>query len=1050
MEKMLRVFILSSILLTTGFSFAQNLEVKGTITDGSDGSLLVGATIKIKGSTTGTTTDINGYFKLSGVPQQSVLIFSYVGYSMQELKAKPEMNVSLQPKSVQLGGVVVTALGISHAKKAIGYSTQKLEPKVITSVNTGNPGSLLSGQIAGLTVENRTGIFNKPVFLLRGKTPLIVIDGIPVETDLYDVSPNDIKDIVVLKGPTASSLYGSKGRNGAILITTKNATKEGLEVVISQNTMVTAGYTVFPKKQTAYGDGSNGKYEFWDGKDGGVSDGDMVWGPKFSDNLMISQWNSPIYDKITGKTIPWWGDVSGTKYNDKSRYSRVPIPWKHHDNLKDFLQTGYITTTNFSVASKSKHARTRLSGFYQHQKGRVPNTQLNTGGATLISSYDISSKLNLTGKLSYNKVYSPNYPRYGYGPKNHIYTLLIWMGDDVNGKDLSAHHYIPGQNGYRQANWNYAWYNNVYFAAYELNQMYNANTVNGQLKLKWEIIKNLNIQFRTSVVNHHLFMNRKSPKSYLNYGDPRDGDYKTWNQNRVNFDNDLLVSYKKEISRNLNFNLNVGASSFYRKYQQEYNATDGIVVPFIYSLNNTKGNVKASTYLEKKEIRSVYGTATFDMYNAFYLTLTSRNDWSSTLPVSNSSYFYPSISLSTIVSNLINLPKAIEYLKVYGSWAVVSTDLAPYQISSYYMNAGSYAGLSEVEYPGGIINPNIKPEKSTSYELGIASAFLKNRLNFEFTYYNVIDENQIIDLPISNASGFTSRKVNGNQYTTNGFELMLHAKPIKTNNFQWDVGFNWSKRIKRLTRIYGGAKKYNNYSIGERVDDFYATGWMKTADGKLIVSSATGLPIHDPYPQMFGHLDPNWRFGFQNRFNYKGFSLDIDIDGAIGGVIPSLTVRKMWWGGTHPYSTEYRDQEYAAGHPVYVADAVNVVSGELKKDTEGNIISDTRVYQQNTTVVSWQTWSQNYPYRGYINEQESKKFANVLNRSYVKLRRITISYDLMKIMKSKTIKKLELSLYGYNLWVLKKAIQIDPDFGDDNSLQDPSTRYVGIGIKLIF
>ncbi|HUH46487.1 MAG TPA: TonB-dependent receptor, partial [Arenibacter sp.] len=575
------------------------------------------------------------------------------------------------------------------------------------------------------------GLFQKPVFSLRGKTPLIVIDGIPVETDFFDVSPNDIANINVLKGTTASALYGSRGRNGAILITTKNAKVDGLEISVSHNTMVTAGFTVFPKTQTGYGNGSNGKYEFWDGKDGGISDGDMIWGPKFEPGVMVSQWDSPILDNVTGETIPWWGDVYGTQYDDKSRYSRVPIPWEYHNNLKDFLGTGTISTTDFSVANKSEKGSFRLSGNYSSQKDRVPNSGLKTGGLSFKSTTNLSESLTLDSKLSYNKVYSPNYPRYGYGPKNHMYTILIWMGDDVNGKELDEHRYIPGQEGYRQANYNYAWYNNVYFAAHELNQVYDSDVVNAQLQLRYQITDDLSLQGRGSAVIQNVFEDMQSPKTYLNYGDAREGDYKTWNSNRLTIDYDILASYRKSLSDQVSFDVNAGASSFYRKYQREYNSTDGLVVPYVYSLNNTRGNLNAKTEYYQKATNSVYATLGLDLYDAVFLTAAARNDWSSTLPKENRSYFYPSVSLSSVVSNYVTLPKAIDYLKVYGSWAKVSSDLDPYMISSYYTNNGVFGGNVKLQYPNTLINPNIEPESSDSYEFGLSSAFLKNRLSLD-------------------------------------------------------------------------------------------------------------------------------------------------------------------------------------------------------------------------------------------------------------------------------------------------------------------------------
>lgn len=1039
-----------ALLMLSLLGYAQDINVTGKVTS-PDGEVLIGVNVIEKSTVNGAITNANGEYSIS-VDPSAILVFSFIGYETQEVAVEGQttIDVQLNEGAYTLDELVVTALGISQAKKTIGYSTQEVKTEAFSKNNAQNLGNLLTGQVAGLTVNNPTGMFQAPSFSLRGKTPLIVIDDIPVETNFFDVNSNDIEEITVLKGTTASALYGSRGRNGAILVKTKQAGQSGFGVEISNSTMFTAGFTVFPETQTEYGNGSLGQYEFWDGKDGGISDGDMIWGPKFSDNLDIPQWNSPIYDNVTGETIPWWGDVAGTKYDDKSRYSRVPIPWEYHNNLKNFLRTGIVSTSNFAISYKDEKFNYRFSGSYTGQRGQVPNSSLNQGGLSFNSTYKLSNSLTLDGKLTYNKVYSPNYPRYGYGPKNHMYTILIWMGDDVDGDDLSAHHYIPGQEGYRQANFNYAWYNNVYFAANELNQMYDSDVLNGQLKLTWELAKNVYLQGRTSAIRKDQFEDRKSPKTYLNYGDPREGDYKTWNSDWLTLDNDVLLTYRAQISPDFNLSVNTGASSFYHKYSQYYNASDGIIVPFVYSLNNTKGNVKASTYEMERSVRSVYATMDIDLLNAFFLTVAARNDWSSTLPVSNNSYFYPSASLSTMVSNLVNLPQTFDYLKLYGSWAEVSSDLSPYSISSYYSNAGSYNGLTMLSYPGSIVNPDIKPEKSTSFELGLATSFQNNRINLDATYYNITDENQIINLPISSASGFNDRKVNGNEYTTNGLEIVLNVNPVRRQNFRWDAALNWERRVTKITGIYGEEDKFGNYSLDERIDNYYATGWMRTPDGKLIVSAETGLPTRDSYPQMKGHLDPDFRFGFINKFKYKKFNIDLDFDGVYGGLMRSLTVEKMWWGGKHPNSTEYRDAEYAAGEPVYVPDAVNVVSGELVRDVDGNIISDNRVYQDNTTKVNWQTWCQNYPYRAKITYEEDEKFANVFDRSFIKLRRLSVSYDASELINIGGIQGVQLTAYGYNLFILKKAKIIDPDFGNDNNLQDPSARYIGGSIKLKF
>lgn len=1031
-------------------SKSEELSITGTIKD-SGGQPLPGVNVMIKGTKRGISSNGDGKFVLKAQPTD-LLVFSLVGYKTQEILVgtKIQFEITLQMEASNLNEVVVTAIGIKQQKRKLGYATQEVNTEVLEKSKTMNLGNALSGQVAGLSVNNPTGIFQSPQITLRGKTPLLVIDGVPVESNLYDVSSTDVENINVLKGVTASALYGSRGKNGAIIITTKRAKADGLEINVGTNNMFTAGFTVFPETQTEYGNGSEGKYEFWDGADGGISDGDMIWGPKFGTGVKVRQWNSPIRDKQTGTVIPWWGDVNGTVYNDKSRYERVPTDWVRYDNLNDFLSTGIVTDNHLSMAYKSEKAKFYFSAKQAYQKGQVPNTSLNTGGLNFSGNYNLTKNLIAEASLSYNKVYSPNFPRYGYGPKNHMYTILIWMGDDVNGKDLKEHMYVPGSEGYRQANYNYAWYNNPYFAAYELNQMHNKNTVDGLMRLAWTAAPGLTLQARANLRSTNLFEDMQSPKSYMNYGDSRNGDYKNWNSSQTNFDADFLATYTKALNDKIAFTLNGGASKFARNYRQQYQSTDGIIVPYVYSLNNTQGPVQASNNLDQKEIQSVYGSANLDLFSAVYLNFTARNDWSSTLPSVSNSYFYPSASLSTIISEYIKMPKAIDYVKLNASWAQVSNDLAPYSIQSVYSKDVTYGSIPSVNYGSGLVNPLISPEKSTSYELGLSSGLFKNKLSVDLTYYNIIDENQIIDLNVSQASGFATRKVNGNKYQTNGFEVVLGLKPIVNNNFAWDFNVNWSTSIRKIKEIYNNNAKFGNLIVGDRADSYFNTVWEKSADGQLILDANSGLPIRDPFQRKVGNIDPTWRFGFQNRFKIKDFVVNIDIDGAFGGIMNSTTIEKMWWGGKHPSSTEYRDAEYAAGKPIYVPTGVVVTGGKLTRDINGAVVSDTRTYAANTKAVSWQTWSQQYPYRARVTEAESEKFANTFDRSFVKLRRVSVGYDISKIVKMNKIKALDLSLYGYNLAMWKKIPYLDPDFGTDSDLQDPSSRYLGFSINLKF
>ena len=282
---------------------------------------------------------------------------------------------------------------------------------------------------------------------------------------------------------------------------------------------------------------------------------------------------------------------------------------------------------------------------------------------------------------------------------------------------------------------------------------------------------------------------------------------------------------------------------------------------------------------------------------------------------------------------------------------------------------------------------------------------------------------------------------------------MANVQAIKNKDFQWDFSLNWSKSVKKLTEIYGGQKKFGDLKVGDRADAFYGSQWQKSADGELILDE-NGMPTKDAYKQYLGHLDPNFRMGMQNTFRYKDFTLSVDLDGAYKGVIHSVLSEKLWWGGKHPESVEYRDAQYAVGHPIYVPNGVVVTGGELKRDIDGNVISDTRTYKRNTTAVDWQQWCQNYPYQAYVSSKENAKFANVFDRSYIKLRRVALTYNFTKLLsKQSPVKGLTATVFGNNLAVWKKVPFVDPDYtGDSNDggANDPTARYIGMGVNIKF
>lgn len=1061
---MKKVSTFACMLCLSMSMFAQSMKVTGVVSDKT--GPIAGASVRVKGSKLGTVTDVNGRYVLD-VSKNAVLEFSYIGdVATEKAVTGPTLDVQLQDNVKQIDEVVVTAIGIKQEKKKLGYTTQQVSGAELASAGNLNVGSSLQGEVAGLTVSVPSSMFQSPSFSLRGKTPLIVLDGVPIESDMYDLSSDNIASVNVLKGTAASALYGARGKNGAIMITTKQADKEGIEVNFSTKDMMTAGFVAFPKTQHSYGSGSQGQYEFWDGEGGGKSDDDMEWGPKLDVGNKAPQWNSPIRDKQTGETIPWWGSVKGTKYDDKGRYERVATPLVSHDNLNDFLGTGLITNNTLSLSYKGKKARFYLLGQYAYQKGQAPTTSLHTGGLNFNSTFNLTDNLTLDAMLNYNMVYSPNYPDYGYHPSNFMYSIVEWMGDDVNGKELKEHQWVPGMEGYRQANYNYAWYNNPYFAIMQARHSDRRNVTTGQLRLNYQVLPGLSIMGRASLRSQRNLTENKIPKSYMNYGDSREGDYKVWNVSQDNVDADVLATYTKSFLSDINLTVNAGSSIFYRRYRNDYASTDGLNVPGVYSLNNSTGAIHTSNTdnplwgsRSEKEIKSVYASINLDLSKYAYLSVTGRNDWSSTIASGNNSYFYPSVALSSVISDYVKMPAFIDYLKVMGSWATVSSDLDPYQIQQVYTKASNWGSNSVVAYPSALVNANIKPQKTASFEIGLSTS-LFNRVSLDISYYRSKDTNQILDMLISQASGFDSRKINGNTYTTNGVEIMAGVKAIQTRDFKWDFNLNLSHSVRKLTEIYGGDTYFGDLKKGDRADAYYATVWQRDPEGRVIVDK-NGQPQYDRYKRNVGHLEPNVRLGMQNTFKYKDFTLSIDLNGAIGGLIFSQLSPKLWWGGKHPNSTMYRDQEYAhrdeKGNPtpVYVPNAVKVVSGEVKYDIHGNVVSDTRKYEKFTKAVDWQSWCQNYPYTAVVTDNMDSFFANTFSRTYLKIRQIALTYDFRHILpRHFAIKGLTATVFCNNVALWSKAPWIDPDINGDsdgnNGASDPTARYIGVGFNVKF
>jgi TonB-linked SusC/RagA family outer membrane protein len=1078
------------IVVFAGFSFHNfvfagdnksdySITARGVVKD-EDGNPLSGATITEKGTRNSVLTGENGQFLIT-VNEGATLSVSYVGFLTQDVvaTASTEIVITMVQIKDQLSEVVVTALGIKKEKSKISYATQEVKGTALDKVPEPNVAGNLVGKVAGLSILTKTNLFENPEILLRGKGTLVVIDGVPTDKDNFDfwsLNPNDIENINVLKGTAAAALYGALGINGAIMITTKKgkAGARGVEITYNSTTQFQVGFLRIPNTQTQYGMGWSGYYAFIDGKGGGgwYDDYGYVWGPKLNvrDNSTESgfaeypQYNSP-YDPDKYFTFSQAG------YTDQSHYKPLPGITRGANNLKNFLNNELITTQNFAIAGKNENADYRISLTHMYQKGQVPNTKLNSTTVTLSGGLQVSSKLKLESTLSYNKQYSPNYPQTGYGANNFFYNILLWMGADVDIRDLRNYwqpaggrtdgsgNFIPyGVKDVQQFNYNYTWYNNPWYVAYEALNAYNNEVVTGQVNATYNFTKDLALFVRSGIITNNSLSTLKTPKSYIYYGNIGfDGDYSERRQSNFQIVTDALLTYNKTFFNNFSATVSAGASSRYNNNNNLFSQTNGLNVPADYNLDNTVGAVITHNLKAERMVNSVFGYLDMDYKKMVFVGFTGRNDATTTLQKPNNSYFYPSASLGIVPTTMFNLPSFISYAKIRGSWAKVSTDnviIDPFDPNNIYKNwyatlpvyqtgprwNGTNASLS---VPGTLIQPGIRPNTTLSQEYGTELRFLQNRFGVDFTYFTYIDKDFAISAPVSWASGYNYQLVNGDKINRKGIEIVLTATPLKTKTLKWDVIANYSTVHSYVKEYYGGDSIRDAIKVGERTDVFRGWDWERTPDGQIVYGS-NGFPQYIDHVINLGHTDPNFIFGITNNISYKNLSLSFSFDGRIGGIMENGLEQKLYEGGTHPNTANsYRDDAYV-GEKTYVGQGVVVTSGSVQYDVQGNIVSDTRKFAPNETKVNYIDWV----FATYVNGVAG---ANMYKRSFVKLREVVLSYNANpRILKKTPFSAASISITARNLLLFTNVPFMDPDGYTGYALAEPTYRNIGVNVNLKF
>lgn len=1046
--------------------------VTGVVKDAKTSEPIVGATILVKGTTSGTATDLDGTFTLNVPKEGKEVEVSFLGYDnvTVDVSSATFLDILLSENAKQLTEVVVTALGIEKEKARVGYAVQDVKGSDLIKAREPNPINSLTGKVAGLTVGASAELLGGPSVLLRGDRPLYVVDGVPIQSDTWNINPDDIDKITVLKGPNASALYGSRGQYGAIQITTKRGTKDnrGFQVELNNSTMIESGFLTIPEVQYEYGPGDHGRYSFVDGKGNGLYDADYdIWGPKFEGQL-IPQYDSPV-DPITGE--------------------RQATPWlaRGVDNLERFLRPGILQTTNLAVSAGGDNYDIRFSGTYTYQGGIVPNTQLNTGNFNMTTGYNFNDRLRFESAINYNRQFTDNFPDVQYGPNSMIYNIIIWGGADWDIDDMRDY-WQPGKEGIQQIYAEYTRYNNPHFLANEWLRGHYKTDVYGFASLTYSFTPHLKLMGRTQVTSYDLFRDEKFPYSATVYGrEQAKGDYREDRRNLFENNTDFMLSFDKDVTSKWNISASLGGNLRTFTFNSSYATTDYLNVPGWYNLNNSLNQRQVFNYNADMRVLSAYGFADITYDRFVTLSITGRWDKHSTLPASNNSYFYPSASLSLQLSEMLDLPDAISLLKLRGSYAYVGSGLtrsdippayllsgrdvldygsdyySPYEGPNYINSSGYSIGFPYNNQPSAyspttIVNPNLEPSFSTAYEAGIDARFLNNRLGFDVTYFNATDGPNIFNLPLSGASGYNSALENGIKTRKKGWELVLNVRPVKKNDFNWDIALNWSTWRETLDEIYPGVNKLGQFlEVGDRIDGYYAAAFIRTPDGQLI-NDGGGRPIVNPVPQFLGYTNPDWVWGVTNRINYKNIGFSFQFDGWYGGNIINYIQRQTFRGGRHIETVqgemgEARYQDYQ-GIKSWVGPGMVIDNGVAPEyDVDGNITNyDELEFAPNTTATFLQDWISRY----YAAEE-----ANLMKRTFGKLREVTLTYTIpASTFKGGFIRGASISLVGRNLlyFAEKKNVDVEQFTGTTSpnsvqgysGLQSPTLRRYGINLNITF
>lgn len=1031
---------------TASVQFEEGM-ITGIVNDAATGETLPGVNVYIDELQIGAPSDLDGRFEITEVPFGTYTVqASFVGYQEYSTEVvieeeEVELNISLQPSVYGLDDVVVTAFGVQREQRSLGYASQSVDFEELTKAKETNLINSLQGRVAGVDIVSATGnVGGSSRIVLRGVSslsgdnqPLFIIDGVYIDNSNFDgagaygwttsevdygnaamdINPEDIESITVLKGPNAAALYGSRAANGAVVITTKDGSQNnGIGVDISSSTQFQT-ILEFPEYQNKFGQGKideNGvpQFSYVDGRGGGVFDDvGESWGPPLDEGLQIVQ---------------WWSNGE-------------PAPWESHSgNTRSFFNTGSVFNNSISLSGSKEDANFRLSFTNLDQTGIVPNAKMHRANISFNGGMNITNRLRAEARANYIDLEALNRAEQGYNWNNIMFTIGQWTARQIDMDRLSDYKDESGN----MRNWSSV-HENPYWIQYENTNSQNRDRIIGGVTLNYDVNDWLQMEGFTGT---DWYVDRREARYAQGSHRTPDGEYLESTRYIKEWSSRFMVRANTDLSSLISLSGMLGAENLQNTYNYNSGHASQLSLPGVFTLENAAVRPTLVDFQSEKEVNSIYGSATIGYKDLVYLDITGRNDWSSTLPKENNSYFYPSASLSLVFTDLFAAPSWFTYGKARGGWTRVGSDTSPYQLETVYASQDPIGNIATYAINNEIANKGLKPEQTASWEVGLEMRFLDNRLGLDATYYQSNTKDQILPVQISKASGYNTQIINVGEIENHGVELTLSSTIVQTSDFTWDMLINYTRNRNEVISLAEGLESYviggRGASVearpGEAFGTLYGTGYLRDESGNIVVDDR-GIPIADNEIRSFGTYAPDWSGSINNQFNYKNWAFSFLIDTKQGGVIHSDGYRWGRYAGTYIETLDGRVN-------TFVFDGGRHASGAVKQDGTPNDIPIDM-----STV---------YPYnRHFSNVTES----TIFDASFIKLREVRLTYSLpTDILQQFFIKSVDFALIGRNLWIIdKKVPHIDPETALSagnmqgiESNQIPPVRTYGFNVNVSF